>query len=106
MLRSTLSPSRVRDQTPRARAESSSPRNSKNVFEVSSLRFEKAIRYNGAQIELWKRFVNFAVQYHYIQNGDEEKAKLILERAVDTIGQHLQAGEVWTQLMDFLLALN
>jgi hypothetical protein len=38
-------------------------------------RYEKAIRYNGAQIELWKRFVQFAVQYHYLSNNDEEKCK-------------------------------
>ena len=45
------------------------------VFNFHSLRFEKAIRYNTAQIELWKRFVAFAMQYLYINNQDEDKTK-------------------------------
>lgn len=69
-------------------------------------RFEKAIRYNTAQIELWKRFVSFAMQYLYINNQDEEKTKQIMERAMDNVGQHMQATEIWTEFIDFELALN
>ena len=69
-------------------------------------RFEKAIRYNAAQIELWKRFVSFAMQYLYINNQDEEKTKQIMERAMDNVGQHMQATEIWTEFIDFELALN
>ena len=105
MLRSTLSPWL---SAPREREVSSSLKNSKLKKQVMSSvsRFEKALRYNGAQIELWKKFVNFAVQYHYLLNSDEEKAKLVLERAADNVGQHMQGGEIWNQFIDFELALN
>jgi len=44
-------------------------------LDLGQEQFEKSIRYNAAQIELWKRFVQFAIQYHYIENQDEEKCK-------------------------------
>jgi len=69
-------------------------------------RFEKALRYNGAQIELWKLFVNFAIQYHYIDNADEDKCKQILERAMDNVGHHMKAGEIWQHFIDFETAQN
>lgn len=46
------------------------------------------------------------MQYHYLLNSDEEKAKLVLERAADNVGQHMQGGEIWNQFIDFELALN
>ena len=57
-------------------------------------------------MELWKGFVRFAIQHHYVVNQDEEKCKLVLERAMDNVGQHMQGGEVWSEFVDFELALN
>ena len=37
--------------------------------------FEKSLRYNSAQIELWKRFVEFAIDFLYMANQEEEKCK-------------------------------
>jgi hypothetical protein len=46
------------------------------------------------------------MQYLYINNQDEEKTKQIMERAMDNVGQHMQATEIWTEFIDFELALN
>lgn len=37
--------------------------------------YEGALRYNAAQVELWKRFVDFAFNNYYLKNQDEEKTK-------------------------------
>ena len=29
-----------------------------------------------------------------------------MERAMDNVGQHMQAGEIWTEFLDFEMALN
>ena len=31
---------------------------------------------------------------------------MVLERAADNVGQHMQGGEIWNQFIDFELALN
>jgi hypothetical protein len=36
------------------------------------------------------------MQYFYIENADENKTKIVLERALDNVGQHMQAAEIWT----------
>lgn len=50
--------------------------------------------------------MSFAIQYHYLENQDEEKCKAILERAIDNVGQHMQASEIWTQFFDYETSLN
>lgn len=81
-------------------------RNSKSSPSLTLLRYEKAIRYNGAQIQLWKKFVEFAVQNHYLVNNDEEKCKQILERSIDNIGLHMKSSEIWNQFIDYETSLN
>lgn len=46
------------------------------------------------------------MQYHYIDASDEEKTKLILERALDNVGQHMQGAEIWTTFIDFEMSRN
>ena len=64
------------------------------------------MRYNSAQVELWKRFVDFALEYHYLSNQDEEKCKQILERAIDNVGQHMKGADIWQKYIDFEITLN
>lgn len=73
---------------------------------LKSCRFEKALRYNSAQVELWKRFVEFAIDYQYMANQDEEKCKQILERALDNVGQHMRAADIWQKYIDFEIMNN
>ncbi|CDW82944.1 pre-mrna-processing factor [Stylonychia lemnae] len=68
--------------------------------------YEKSLRYNSAQVELWKRFVDFAMEIHYFTNQEEDKCKQIFERAVDNVGQHMKGLEIWTKYMDFETTLN
>ena len=46
------------------------------------------------------------MQYFYINQQDEERTKQVMERAMDNVGQHMQAGEVWTEHIDFEMARN
>jgi hemerythrin len=50
--------------------------------------------------------VDFALEYHYLNNQDEEKYKQILERAIDNVGQHMKGGEIWMKYIDFETANN
>jgi hypothetical protein len=64
------------------------------------------LRYNSAQIEVWKRFVDFSLNYHFLGAQDEDKYKQILERALDNVGQHMKGGEIWSKYIDFEVANN
>lgn len=68
--------------------------------------YESALRYNAAQVELWKRFVDFAFNNYYLKNQEEEKTKQIFERALDNVGNHMKAADIWIKYIDFELMLN
>jgi len=55
---------------------------------------------------LWKRFVDFAMDNYYLKNQDEEKTKLIYERALDNVGNHMKGSEVWLKYVDFEMMRN
>jgi hypothetical protein len=57
-------------------------------------------------VELWKRFVDFALTNFFIKNQDEEKTKQIFERALDNVGNHMKAADIWLKYVDFELMLN
>ena len=43
---------------------------------------------------------------YYLKNQDEEKTKLIYERALDNVGNHMKGSEVWLKYVDFEMMRN
>lgn len=46
------------------------------------------------------------MEYHFFMNSDDEKAKLIFERAMNNVGQHMHSSEIWQKYIDYELTLN
>ncbi len=42
----------------------------------------------------------------FIKNQDEEKTKQIFERALDNVGNHMKAADIWLKYVDFEMMLN
>jgi len=57
--------------------------------------YERSLRQNSAQVELWQNYLQFSMQHHSPENGfpdGETLTRSLFERAIKNIGQHMKAG--------------
>lgn len=46
------------------------------------------------------------MENYYYKTQDQEKTKMIFERALDNVGNHMKAADIWIKYADFELSQN
>ena len=65
------------------------------VKEASKV-FEKSIRYNSAQVDLWTSYLQFYQDYSQILGTEgDELIKQLFERAIQNVGKHMKSAQIW-----------
>ena len=71
--------------------------------------YERSLRQNTAQVDLWVSYLQFSMQHHSspeINNPEgESTTRTLFERAINAVGQHMKAAQVWTMFIDFETSL-
>ena len=64
--------------------------------------FEKSLRYNSSQVELWTSYLQFYEDYQeYMKPEGEEMMKQLFERAIQNVGKHMKAAQIWIKYINF-----
>ena len=64
--------------------------------------FEKSLRYNSSQVELWTSYLQFYQEYQQqLGPQGETDLKILFERAIQNIGKHMKSAQIWIQYINF-----
>ena len=73
-----------------------------NTVKEAAKVFEKSIRYNSAQVDLWTSYLQFLQDYQQILGAEgDELIKQLFERAIQTVGKHMKSAQIWIQYINF-----
>lgn len=91
---------RKQDQPIILNAEDSKTLIKGNEIEEAQKVFERSLRYNSAQVELWKSYLDFNM-IHLEGTEGEAITKGVFERAIQAVGKHMKADTIWLLYIDF-----
>lgn len=60
--------------------------------------YERALRYNSAQVDLWQSYLNLCTQHCA---ADNNLVRGIFERAVTAVGSHMKGAQIWLDYIDY-----